>query len=128
MAKSQSQPPVDMPEVLTVRVQLTLNNILHPHAIAVLSGLNKKVQADVIAGLLQRGAQANGDGAVDHSRLALTFPVPRQAAAVVSSIPDSSGGVVDEARSVGGNSDSETAPSLKGMSLPMDAFDFSRKH
>ncbi len=127
VAKNNSQPPSSMPEVLTVRVQLTLNNILHPHAIAVLNGLNKKVQADVIAGLLQRGAQVGGDGPVDFPLPSTAFPVARQASAAVTSTTLPMGGVED-AGSLGGNSLSEPAPSLEGLSLPMAAFDFSHKH
>lgn len=127
MAKTISQPPPAIPDVLTVRVQLTLNNVLHPHAIAILNGLNKKVQADVIAGLLQRGAQVGGDGAMDLPLPSITYPVARQAPAAVTSIPPPGGRVADAAAS-GGDGISEASPSLDGLTLPMAAFDFSHKH
>lgn len=116
----------DIADVMTVRVQLTFNVVLHPDAMALLQGVSKKAMPDVIAGMVQRGAQTLGmPGAAVHPMGATLAPsnvvTPKQIAVKNATSP----GGEQPRRSVASEAGSQTPG---GFSLPADAFDFSKRH
>lgn len=114
----------DIADVMTVRVQLTFNLVLHPDAMALLQGVSKKALPDVIAGMVQRGAQTLGTNSV----------VMPTGASLVSSIPASPKIAVKQASSAKAETPRKSVESDAGaqqpggFSIPLDAFDFSKRH